>query len=558
MCFIKIKWIELRLGRLPHVLAWHELDVRVKGILIDQGYDKIELCEDEVEFDAIVGLLCLRAGIEQCGRMSLLPDQLYGLGLHASRLAVLFVLGHEDVVVEELRAHGVNTSDELHKYFDMWLRQPAGDEISDQPYLYEGRRCALESQLLGCSIRMDAVNSPTCVLLAESILAALESFCATCITDGLAASEPLFVITIRPVEFQAQPICFVKSYNDGTPAIDIKCAIASPCGMSTDEQEAVKRETLNIIAHIFATVVVGRALKEQISRLLTEDVADRAINFTSSLVTLTNVLGKAPKTSIDLWEDVKFKSYPLKRWRVWLESESIVSKPKKMTMKMGEGKPPAELLDVATLRHTDLKTVSVIRLSLWEQARWSATAYVGIGDDSIPSIMALVFTNAEAASMIFRKWKKEFGDVDKNETLRVSIIRHIRKANPYSYRVVIGVNPETVFGGSGLKRAVMVSQINMMEPASDANLDRFIQSYNRHKKYYLGYAVMRNDGGFPNIDFKSFLGKQIIYIREAWEIGVNDCDGVAMSRNDDPIIPDGQTDAPVIELLRELRSQPCE
>ena len=46
-----------------------------------------------------------------------------------------------------------------------------------------------------------------------------------------------------------------------------------------------------------------------------------------------------------------------------------------------------------------------------------------------------------------------------------------------------------------------------------------------------------------------------VIFREAWEVGLNDIDSVAVLPDDDPIIPDNhQCDAPVLEVLRKKRS----
>jgi hypothetical protein len=51
-CYGRLKWLELQLGRLPHILAWHEADRVVRSILADQGYDTARLAEGEQSFDA--------------------------------------------------------------------------------------------------------------------------------------------------------------------------------------------------------------------------------------------------------------------------------------------------------------------------------------------------------------------------------------------------------------------------------------------------------------------------------------------------------------------------
>ena len=45
-----------------------------------------------------------------------------------------------------------------------------------------------------------------------------------------------------------------------------------------------------------------------------------------------------------------------------------------------------------------------------------------------------------------------------------------------------------------------------------------------------------------------------VFFREAWEVGLNDIDSVAVLPDDDPIIPENHlSDAPVLEVLRKKR-----
>ena len=44
-----------------------------------------------------------------------------------------------------------------------------------------------------------------------------------------------------------------------------------------------------------------------------------------------------------------------------------------------------------------------------------------------------------------------------------------------------------------------------------------------------------------------------LHLRDAWQVGRNDLDSVGILPSDDPIIPNDQPEAPVLELLRIKR-----
>ena len=56
-CYGRLKWIELRIGRLPHVLTWHATDVAATSALAAHGEPPAKLAELETDFDALLGIL---------------------------------------------------------------------------------------------------------------------------------------------------------------------------------------------------------------------------------------------------------------------------------------------------------------------------------------------------------------------------------------------------------------------------------------------------------------------------------------------------------------------
>jgi hypothetical protein len=50
VCFRRLKWVELQLGRIPQLLAWHELDSTVRRVLAAKGYDEGQLKRGGTEF----------------------------------------------------------------------------------------------------------------------------------------------------------------------------------------------------------------------------------------------------------------------------------------------------------------------------------------------------------------------------------------------------------------------------------------------------------------------------------------------------------------------------
>lgn len=552
-CYRRLKWLELQLGRLPHALSWHEADTLMRNALAAQGYDREYLSKGELEFDAALGLLLLKTDFGELKQLSTLPDVLDGLGLHNSAVALRYALGYEDEVPKEYFAE--DDTGALYDFFLRWRNQPAAEDLPATPSLYNKRKITLYSSLLGCRITVESENTSPCVELAESTLAALESLLSTGPVERLIAREPVLTITVRRSDFAEKPFGFKLQDIEGRPHLEITCRTFDPHNLSPQEQVQMKGKILDLLANVIARVLIFENPEQVMEELFKEELAlDRSINFTGSFVVLGNVLGHNPKTSISDWTDPQAREYALRRFESW-DAADRRTHPEASALRRGltsgQGDLPGDLVDRERPTHKQIATVSLIRESLWDKASWCGTAFRTA--PGCPPILALIFRAAEPAKQIFSNWRKELGACDEDERLRVSIVRGISTSNRYAYRVVIGVNPEVGLSRKDIRYAILISRVNTMEPTSDVNLRRFLVSYEASGQYFLAPAVMRGPSSSPEFLLDHSLMKRELHVREAWGIGRNDVDAVAILEDDEPIIPPGQENPPVLELLRWKR-----
>jgi hypothetical protein len=94
-----------------------------------------------------------------------------------------------------------------------------------------------------------------------------------------------------------------------------------------------------------------------------------------------------------------------------------------------------------------------------------------------------------------------------------------------------------------------------MHPESDENLERFLRSYKRSGFYFFAPAFMAALASKPVIIRDHHIIKRELVVREAWQIGRNDPDCVAIHEDLEPIIPVGQESPPVAELIRWKRER---
>ena len=149
--------------------------------------------QDEISFDAVIGLHFLKADLWTLKHISLLPDTLDRFDLQGAAIALRFALGYEESLPKEFTSY----PNGLLEFFKQWRDQPAASELLNGLSLYDANNIHLHSQLLGCKIVVDSQNSSPCIELAESFLAALESLLATGFKHQFYAKQPNLDVTIN-------------------------------------------------------------------------------------------------------------------------------------------------------------------------------------------------------------------------------------------------------------------------------------------------------------------------------------------------------------------------
>jgi hypothetical protein len=549
----RIKWIELQLGRLPQILAWHETDAAVRAALVQEGYSPAQLDGGERDFDGLLGILLLRADLWQLKQLETLPDVLHRFDLHTSGLALIFALGHDD---EFQAGDDLVTRQKQVETFTALSKQPAGDELPAIPQLHSERILNLRSVILGAVIETTVDNGSPEIELAESILAALEALLATSVLQGIMPYTSTFQVRIRRSDFAEFPFKFETTDNQGIPGVNIRCSPFKPNGLSPDEQADLKTAIGDVVTNILTRgfFISG---PDTLERLLGEERGfERAIDFTGSFGTVQNVLGSAPKFLIQDWTDDQLTRFELLRHEEWDavhrrdESSAQQTATEVEQLEPGEGPVPDDLFDLSNVKHSDIRFESIIRGPSWDRADWKAIGWASVeGSDKFPPWMILGFTNASAAIEVIEQLVRDLGNYDPKNRLRITILRGISRKNPSHYRVVIGSNIDS----SSLKKfGNWLSRVHTMTPDNNANLDRFLKSYESSGSFYLGVGVVDLVKMQPPTPFRDgWIQKKQLRVRNAWEIGMNDPDIAGVNPDDDVVIPpQHRTDAPVLELLR--------
>ncbi len=538
--YIRLAKLELQLGRLNYALAWWNLAC----IVTAQIEEEIISQNEHQAFDAFLSQCILNIKFEKIDSIRRLPDILDRYQLFVSRSMVLYILGHEDLVEKE---YELKIDKEYIDYLKIVRDTDLGAPVSELIDC-EDRYGHLRSSVMGCEIRVSFPFRSPLVELAETLLSVVEAFFSTNMVDQVMAVESRLDIEITADDDDEITISHELDDSGGTLKIEVLCSSFTSDMLNVSGQGVIQKWLQQFVIEAFVYVMRPKNLEETLESMLGEDRAlERSVSFGSCFIGLHNVMGNnAVKEIKSLLLDKDLKNYEPLRSSAWdknfpkkQHSEKPLTK-----CKPGQGDAPDDLVCPERISHRDMKVQSLIKIRLWDRTVWRGTGF-SIYPDGTPEL-TLVYEDEKAAKAIFNDLEIELGREDRANRLRVSIIRHIDKKSPAHYRICIFEN----ISFSETRAVQLVSRIQTMTPVNKNSIESFLEAYKRNGRCILSYTVIKNGKMIePNFDNRKMIVKFDINVIEAWKIGPNDIEVMAMQKNDDPIIPDGVVNPPIFDVL---------
>ena len=543
--YIRLSIIELKLGRVNYALSWWET-----ACIVDTNLEIAILTENEHQrIDAYLSQCILNADLEALNCFSKLPDLLDKYQLFSSRAMLLYALGHEDIVKEE---YELKIDHEYINYLKIVRDTDLGASV---PKLVncDVRYSTIETSVMGALISVSFPFRNPLVELAETLLSVLEGFFSTGMVDQVFVYESRLEIEITADDDDEIEISHEVDDASGTLKMSVLCSSFPPDMLNVSGQKIIQEWLHDFIIDVFSRMVRPKNPERTLESMLGEDRAlERSVSFGACFVGLQNIMGNDAVSRIkSLLHDAEHKRYDMLRSLPW-DSGFPKSKPttKPLTdLKPGKGELPEGLIDSESLSHKDLKVKDLIKIRLWDRTVWCGTGFALYPNGDIE--LTLLFEDGQAAAAIFEDLENEIGNEDRKDRLRISIIRNIDRKNPAHYRICISEN--VTFESN--KTVQIIARQNTMTPSTSENLDRFLSEFSERKSYILSYAVVKNERIMESSSTKKkSIRKFGINVLEAWKIGPNDIEVMAIRSDDNPLIPEGVSNPPIIESLkRKLR-----
>lgn len=551
-CLRRLAWIEMQLGRIPQILQAIVWTRFCEDVLMSTGRNEAQSEQETMLLQAVLGIHFLNVPFSQLSALERLPDALARLNLGISQLTVLYALGHEKRVNEVGFADSPKNSKDMLEFFEHWQGQPASQDLPSEPSLNEGPHTMIRSIILGAEFTVDCPNDAASIGVAESLLGAMEAFMATSDEYDVFPHAEKTVIRVRKVKEQATGPSFVWLDN----VIGVHAEIVTSESIDFQNKEALMQFTDFLCETTLAVAARRFIIRDPevwMKKVAGEERGLARATLLGNVVAIgRNLFGSDAKVRLADWVDGDDKHYGCMRDRHWRPS---CSDGFKEPMKRGDGLPPEVLMDASQRKHTQRKVFSPIEIPFWDKAGWCGTCYGW--DDLQPPIMGLMFKNLEVGKKIFADWHARWGREDAVDALRVTIVTGIHKSNPHHYGVIIGSNVDQITVDPRIGDVVsFVSRVNRMTPTTSENLTNFLKAFNKFDAFFLMPAQLPTGSNCaPEIEFKFALLKRHLHVRPAWDICENDHDIVALDDGEDPFIPEGVVNAPVINAMAAQRTR---
>lgn len=521
---------EVLLGRIPSLLSVSELI----GVLAKQ----IGTPENKSEYDSLSfidislanRLLNSKRSTKEFEKV---PDALKNVELEFSSDALLYILGYEKEIIDSMDNKEFNET-ELNDFMSNIISQPIKEQFLYETNFLSTNEIKFRSKVLGTQIEIVFSKDKELFSIAETILAYIESFCSTFFDEVIPTTETINISLEENVKTTLLNTVSKQHSNEFTIEVN------KGNFFKFEFRDKLFEATLKMIGNILDKNFLIDDTEKFIENIFKkEEVHNRIRIIYNHNTFMLDFYGVNPKVFFEDW-------YQKDKHRVYENIRKTPLNLKVVDFEEEEDKDNSENdLDFNNTPHNKRKVYSVIDNNLWDKATWQAFGFLIDRKNRLG--LTILFENIEAGRKIFEGWKKSIGDHDKNNKIRLSIVKGINKQHPYWYRVCISSNIDKPKKGKGL--FLVASRFHELNANTPENLNKLIELYKGFKHYTLYPAHIDHKGDFTP-DLSIGISKSELIIKDAWEIAPDDPESIVIKKGDNIIIPKNIKDAPVLEVLK--------
>ena len=499
-------WIDAELRLLPELLDVIRLIRGCRAILPLDESSQARVDDRLTEFDALLAASLLRTSLEERRALEGLPDALAALDLHASHAALLYGLGHQDVL-DGASANGEEV--DWADVFKNWAAELPND-VAERPLLLNGENSQIQvTRVAGMEVRVMTPGSGASIVAGQALLTVIDAVFSTMLEAGVAAHVEQFEVQVIEDAQLSKP---TFDFDEMTMTARLNWPVGET-PTSSKLGGAAHDTFTDLTVHIVLAACVVRDPMGLFDTLYNKEALNERIHAAIGSVNSRSRAFNSPLSRIGSWFELGGAEYPLRP-----DAPITADAPSRSHKAADENE-----LDRESWRrdHRKVATKSIINYRLWERADWLGLMLAVHPDGGLP-LIGLHFTDAESGRKIFSDWRDRFGERDDQGEIHLAIIRDLPGHPPSHYGALLQpglhVRDESV-------TMLVSSRLKILEPETDINLRRFLESYDREKAYWLAPAFFEHDGP-PRILRELAILKHGLPVKRFDDIGDEDVEAV--------------------------------
>lgn len=507
----KLCEIEILLGRLVMYLNWQEfLNVMSRHPALMSEKEATEIFH---QYDALWACRFADAG-SQNQEIELLPDILIRQGMEFSANVLWQTLGYK----EKLDPTMVSFIGGESNWREKFLAQPLMKQLLMPLNISSGDKLCTSTNIRSCTFIVTGENTAQIQMMSEVLLGYLEMYLTMWDDDNA------IVMATDRINITLQS----NDNNDSTVELDPLHHAATIWYEKNDINCEHFADKLPIITTQIVEKEILMSNKKLDYDFIVKSLIQRAYICRRYIPNMQSIFGLSFKNRISDWSqeaDVRYES----------KSEEIHKERFEATQ-------------------SDMRIVPLINNALWDKAGWKGCGFIYDRQENI-YYLALLFENIEYGNDIFEEWMKN----EDKMPLKVMFVTKINKNNMSWYRTIVTLDPKRymqMYPDMKERYVAIPSRRHTMTPSSSQNLEMFYKFYAQEKRCKLIPLKIENnrvvlDESFPPKGIDLFN----IEFRDAWTIEESEFASCAIEKDDDPFIPEGMKEAPVINLLKKKRGE---
>ncbi len=538
----RIIQLELLSGNVEVVTQWIYVRNILVSILSEKNipYSKDEEEENFVRTDVSLAVEILQTKYEDFNKMDRIILECSKNGLISSEFMAKYVLGEYD---EETLKECSGNKEELDELIVEFYSEAMKQKIPTPRY-NNGKEEVIVSKICGNNLKIYFVATSLSRRFAEFIAALLENSFAT-IHSHKAYMRGDIIIKLQ----EENTGTFGMNYSfDGIDTYNIVLDSIDMYDISIENHKIITDVLFKMLANIFAVNFIYDNYEETFKEIFEDEKTfERSLNHTSSIYNINKILGPEEEKEIPVHNITREKEWYSDIELSIFQDETVDPFENKKDIEYGL--PNQNFF--TNVSHKDIYSSGMINVAHWDAAKWKGVIYLGDLENYSFIKIGFLFNNEDGARRVFQDLIDCVGKNDEEERIVLSFIKGINRERIYDYRVMITGKVKVPKNNDKNILIQMMTRFHEMNCKDDKNLgilENFIKNQPDAKIVIL---PMINDDKAQTIkplwDYEISL--KHVNIKNAYEISKEDYEATVIKKDDNPIIPEGVTNAPINKLL---------